>query len=214
LAVPSAVTLIAAVSPATVSITAVSLSAIASVSALTSVAAVASLASVSALATVMAIVTIVPLVASAASGLLRWGALETRAAGLGGREGLGRRNAVQPLIDALSRAAVNVVLLAVVVVLNPDLDPLVEAIHQVSQLLPLVTLHEVRDVGMAVDDQRGLFVAGGLAANFAEDLVADGGGGLYESLASTVGAVLVQHAADGLADALARHLDEAQLGDP
>src|ERR671918_1505005 len=78
-------------------------------------------------------------------------------------------------IRVLCRPSVDVELLPVVVLLRLHLDRLVVAIHQVAQLLPLLSLEDPRHILVAVHHQHRLLVRVRLAPNLAEDLVADGG---------------------------------------
>src|SRR6516225_5509921 len=117
------------------------------------------------------------------------------------------------VVLAVRAAPVEVVLLPVVAVLRPDLDGLVVAVHQVTQLLPLLRLEQPRHLGVAVHDQRRVLEVRRLAPDLAEDLVGDGGGGLHEALATAVAAVLVEHPPDRLADPLPGHLHQAELAD-
>src|SRR5262249_51429881 len=100
-----------------------------------------------------------------------------------------------------------------VVLLTPDLDRLVEAIHQVPQLLALLPLKEPGDVDTAVDDQHRLLVVGRLSPDLSENLVTDRGRGSHKPAPIAVSAILVEDPSDRLSDPLAGHLHQAELRD-
>src|SRR4051812_3685188 len=80
--------------------------------------------------------------------------------------------------------------------------------------IALLALHRVADGRMRVHDDLEARERVLLPANLAQDLVTDRGLALELAGPVAVEARLVERAAERLARALARHLDEAELADP
>src|SRR5262249_23894646 len=119
--------------------------------------------------------------------------------------------ALLPLLGRL--APEDLVLLHMVARARLDEHPLLQPLLDVVDVLVIRGHEQIRDLRMALDDDRVLLDRVAAAPELAQDLVANRGLGLEIALALAVEAGLGQLARDALAGPLARHLDQPEFAD-